>query len=215
MPILDEKTTSKAKEMLSEMEGEVTILFFKSQSNQEYCVQTEALVNEVKSLSGKIRLEVFELDKDSGKAKAAEFKVERAPAIILLGKEKRFVRFFGVPTGYEFSTFLSDILDVSKSLPKLPPDLIERIRKIDFPVHIQVFITPTCPYCPGAVKVAHDFALINPNVTGDMVEATEFPELSEKYSVMGVPKTIINETLELVGAYPADIVLKRILELKK
>lgn len=215
MPILDEKTTAKAKEMLSEMEGEVTILFFKSKSNCEYCEQTEALAGEVKSLSDKIRLEVFELESESGKAKAAEYKIERAPATILLGREKRFVRFFGVPTGYEFSTFLSDVIDVSKSLPKLPPDLIEKIRKIDFPVHIMVFVTPTCPYCPGAVKVAHDFALINPNVVGDMVEATEFPELAEKYSVMGVPKTVVNETLELVGAYPADIILKRILELKK
>lgn len=50
--------------------------------------------------------------------------------------------------------------------------------------------------------------MLNPNVTGDMVEVTEFPDLSEKYNVMGVPKTVINETLELEGAYPIDVVIK-------
>jgi len=213
MGILDDNTKNKTQETLSKMEGQVTIIFFKSKNNCDYCDQTEQLVDEIASMNQKINLEKYDLDTD--KQKADEYNVERAPAIVMFGTEKRKVRFFGIPSGYEFSTFISDILDVARGYPKISPELIEKIKKIDFPVHMQVFVTPNCPYCPGAVKVAHDFALINPNITGDMVEASEFQDLAEKYEVMGVPKTIVNEKLELTGAYPTDIVLKKILELKQ
>ena len=42
------------------------------------------------------------------------------------------------------------------------------------PVHIQVFVTLTCPYCPMAVQLAHEMAMESPLITSDMVEATEF-----------------------------------------
>ena len=67
---------------------------------------------------------------------------------------------------------------------------------------MQVFITPTCPYCPGAVRFAHMAAFVSDQVTGDMVEATEFPELSGKYGVYGVPKTVVNEVESVEGAVP-------------
>jgi predicted DsbA family dithiol-disulfide isomerase len=41
-----------------------------------------------------------------------------------------------------------------------------------------------------------------PNVTADVIEANEFPELSQRYGVSGVPKTIINDKVAFVGAYP-------------
>jgi hypothetical protein len=45
-------------------------------------------------------------------------------------------------------------------------------------------------------------AAANPNITADAVEATEFMELSRKYRVTGVPKTIVNETIEILGGLP-------------
>ena len=51
------------------------------------------------------------------------------------------------------------------------------MRGLGRPVHIQVFVTPTCPYCPQAVRLAHQFALESDQIRGDMIEATEFPEL--------------------------------------
>jgi hypothetical protein len=49
-------------------------------------------------------------------------------------------------------------------------------------------------------------------VTADMVEATEFPHLAIKYSVMGVPRTVINETVHIEGAVPEAIMMKKIQE---
>jgi len=59
-----------------------------------------------------------------------------------------------------------------------------------------------CPYCPQQVRLVHKLAIINPNITGDMVEAMEFQELAAEYDVLGVPKTVINEELHLEGAFP-------------
>lgn len=55
-------------------------------------------------------------------------------------------------------------------------------------------------------------AYVSDRVIGDMVEATEFPELSEKYSVYGVPKTVINDTGEVEGAVPEQRFLNEILQ---
>ncbi|GAH21568.1 unnamed protein product, partial [marine sediment metagenome] len=69
-------------------------------------------------------------------------------------------------------------------------------------LHIQVFVTLTCPYCPPAVQMAHKLALESEYITSDMIESAEFPHLTNKYAVMGVPKVIINEKFGFGGALP-------------
>ncbi len=51
-------------------------------------------------------------------------------------------------------------------------------------------------------RVAHQMAFDNPNITADVVEATEFPQLVQRYQVSAVPKTVINERIEIIGAVP-------------
>ena len=84
--------------------------------------------------------------------------------------------------------------------------------RITEPVHFQVFVTPTCPYCPQAVRLAHKFAMESELITADMVEAVEFPQLANKYAVHGVPRTIINETVHQEGAAPEPLMLAKLLE---
>ena len=56
-------------------------------------------------------------------------------------------------------------------------------------------------------------AAANPHITADAIEATEFMELSRKYRVTGVPKTIVNETIEILGALPEQDYVRTALEL--
>jgi hypothetical protein len=69
---------------------------------------------------------------------------------------------------------------------------------------MQVFVTPTCPYCPNAVLLAHQMAMENPGmIRAEGVEATEFPELSNRFGVSGVPQTTINAGAgTVIGAVP-------------
>jgi len=73
-------------------------------------------------------------------------------------------------------------------------------------------VTPTCPYCPQAVSLAHQVAIASPHVRADMVEAVEFPELAIRYQVMGVPRTVINERVHIEGAAPEPMVLGKLRE---
>ena len=98
------------------------------------------------------------------------------------------VRFYGIPSGYEFASLLQAIRTVASGQPQLAEETLEFLRQLEEPVHIQVFVTPTCPYCPGSVILGHYMAVASPMIQADMVEATEFPHLSMKYEVMGVPR---------------------------
>lgn len=63
------------------------------------------------------------------------------------------------------------------------------------------------------MRLAHQFAMESDLVTADMVEATEFPQLSYKYGVMGVPKTIVNEKSGVEGMMPEEPFLEAVLAL--
>jgi predicted DsbA family dithiol-disulfide isomerase len=62
------------------------------------------------------------------------------------------------------------------------------------------------------VRLAHQFALENDFIQADMVEATEFPHLVQRYGVRGVPRTVVNETVFIDGALPEELYLDRVLE---
>lgn len=211
MAMLDAKTMEKVKETLSGMKNPVKLIIFQSKSHESGQFM-EQLAKELAEANRHISVHVRDFDSD--KELGFEYAVSQPSTMCIVGKEKRHIKVLGIPAGYEFAPFLQTILDVSKGSTDLPKDMENRIKAIDFPVTMKVFVTPTCPYCPGAARLAHIMALINPNIHGELVEANEFPELSQKYQVSGVPKTVINDVVDLVGAYPAEIVLKKISELK-
>ena len=92
---------------------------------------------------------------------------------------------------------------VAKGDSELAPATREKLKELRAPVNLQVFVTPTCPYCPRAVLTAFRFAMESKLVTAAMVEATEFPQLANKYQVSGVPHTVIGESPQpMIGAYP-------------
>ena len=210
MPLFDEKISKQLKDILSQMQKDVKLVFITQEIECQTCRDAHQFVTELADLSDKLSLEILNLviDKDQ----AAKYAVDKVPAIVVLKDDGQDsgIRFFGIPGGYEINSFLSAVLAVSGHVEPLPPAILERISKIDKPVHIQVFVTPTCPYCPAAVVTAHRLALENSQVRADMVESNSFVPLSIKYQVSGVPKTVINETNDLVGAQPITALLDEI-----
>lgn len=194
------------------LSGPVKVLLFTQRLECEYCRPTEEILKELTELSDKLSLDMCNLQIDSEDAK--QFGVDKVPAIILLGEgDKDYgIRFFGIPSGYEFSTLLADIIDVSNGKSDLADDLVAKLGAITKPVDIKVFVTPTCPYCPGAVRAAHKIAIANPEkIRAQMIESTEFPHLANKYAVYGVPKTVINENVQFEGAMPDAAVVEHVL----
>jgi len=209
MSVLSESHMKQLKADLSEkLLNPVKVVVFTQELECDYCREARELAQDLSSLSDKIKVEVFDLLKD--KQKASELGVDKVPATVIVGAKGEKATFYGIPAGYEFSTLIKDIVQISRGQTELSQETREALSSVKRPVHIQVFATPTCPYCPGAVSLAHQFAMENPNIKADMIEISEFPQLAIKYNVMGVPKTVINETVELVGLQPEEELLRRV-----
>ncbi len=111
-------------------------------------------MQELAKLSPLIEVEIHNFDRESPLAK--RYGVDKVPALIVAnGDQRTNIRFFGIPAGLEFPALIEDIMMVSEGKTCLSAEVREKIRAIDKPVHIQVFVTPTCPYCPRAVLTAH------------------------------------------------------------
>jgi len=171
------------------------------------------LLRDVAEQSERLEVVVHNLYIDEDEAK--RYQVDRAPAIVVTDQEGTDygIRFFGAPSGYEFATFLDAILMVGTGDSGLSAGTKARLAELKAPVDLKVFVTPTCPYCPAAVRLAHRFALESPLVTASMIEATEFPDWATRFNVYGVPKTVINdsEAYALEGAVPEDVLLEQVL----
>ncbi len=202
-------------EFETELVSPVKILMFTQTVECQFCTETRQIVEEVAALSDKITAEIYNFVSD--KAMAELYGIDKIPAIAILrsenGTDKDYgIRFYGIPSGYEFSSIIEDIIDVSKGDSGLKPKSKQALAELTEPVHFQVFVTPTCPYCPQAVRLAHQFAMESELVTADMVEAIEFPHLANKYNVYGVPRTVINESFFQEGAVPEPMMLAKMLE---
>jgi len=167
----------------------------------EACEPTRDLLEEVVALSPKLALE---LHTASPQQRASEIGFREIPAILLKGSNQGEMRFIGIPSGYEFGTLIEDLVEISTSGSHLKPHTLEVLDALTDPIHIKVFVTPSCPYCPQAAHLAHTMAAYSPLVTADVIEENEFPEMSNRYNVYGVPKTVVNETQEFEGARPEE-----------
>jgi glutaredoxin-like protein len=107
----------------------------------ETCQQTEQLLGEVASLSDKIDLTILELEKS--RDEASGYGIDRVPAFIVTGASRGRVRFFGIPSGYEFSAFIEDLIDVSRGATDLSEETREYLAGLTTEVNIKVFTTPT------------------------------------------------------------------------
>ena len=210
MPLMDQDTQSQVRDLLSAVAAPVTLKLFTQEFECGYCKETHQIAQEIAELSDHITLEVHDLVKDS--AVADTFHVDKIPAIAVVGQNGQDygIRFYGIPSGYEFTSLLESILMVGTQQISLSKSTLDFLAKLDKPVHLQVFVTPTCPYCPRAVVLAHQLAFVSDKVTADMVEVTEFPHLGQRYNVMGVPRTVINEDTHIEGAVPEDMLLEEL-----
>ncbi|MEM3616597.1 MAG: thioredoxin family protein [Candidatus Bathyarchaeia archaeon] len=207
--ISEEHKKHLQQELAGKLQNPVRLVAFTQEYECPFCGQTRRLVEELADLSDKIRVEVYDFVADVDKARA--YGVDKIPAVAIVGEKDFGVRFYGLPYGYEFGTLLEGIIAVSRGRSDISEDVREKLKGIKVPVHIQVFVTLTCPYCPSVASLAYKFAVESDFVRADVVDVSEFPHIGHKYAVMGVPKTVINEKVEFLGAVPEDIFLEHVL----
>jgi len=207
--IPDEHKEHLRSELNEKLEKPVKIIMFTQEVECQFCAQTRQLIKELAALNDKIKVEIYDFLADSQKAK--DYGVDKVPAIVIMGEKDYGMRFYGMPHGYELQTLLEGLINVSRGRTDISEDVKKRLREIKTPVHIQVFVTLTCPYCPTVAGMAHKFAVESDLIKADVIDASEFPHLALKYGVMGTPKTVINEKTEFVGVLSEDLFLEHLL----
>ena len=214
MPLIQQKEREfLGKEFGAKLVNDVRLVVFTQDMPCLFCTETVGVAGELAEISPKVKLEVYDFVKDHHRAK--ELRIDRIPAMAVIGAKDYGIRFYGIPSGYEFSSLVGAIVDVSKGESGLSPKNKEALRHLDQAVHIQVFVTPTCPYCPPAVRVAHRLAIESDMIWADMIEANEFVPLAQKHAVMSVPKTVINERSDLTGAVSEDLLVAHVMNAVK
>ena len=208
MALLNDEIVKNVTEMLADLANDVRLVVFTTKNGCEYCKEIVQLAQEVAATSSKLTAEVY--DFDTAADKAAEYNVTMAPVMVILGKRDYGLRYYGIPSGHEFSTLLYGIQRASQGEPDLDPPTLSYLEGLTQPVNIQVFVTPTCPYCPRAAILAYDMAVASDKVIADVVESMEFQELANRFSVMGVPLNVINETSRVEGAAPPHMIVDAI-----
>ena len=211
-----EDAKAVAEQFEENLQRPVKMVIATSENDCMYCDEVKSLSEELAALSPNLTIESYDLDIDV--ADLAIYNLDKTPAIAIVadgGDEPDTdygIRFYGIPSGYEFMSFLDAINTIGSDQVQLQQATLDFLSGLEQDVHIQVFITPTCPHCPRAVILAHHLAYASPRVTADMVEAMEFQELSNKYSVYGVPRTVINETVHQEGSAPEQLLLQKLQE---
>jgi glutaredoxin-like protein len=208
MALLNDDILKDVTEMLGSLSNDVKLAVFTDDQNCEYCTEIVQLVNEIAATSERVTVEQYEIHADTDQAEALNIK--RAPVIAILGKKDYGLRFYGIPSGYEFSTLLHSIQAASEGTTELDTPSRDYLAGLSKPVNFQVFVTPTCPYCPRAAVLAMQMAVESDLVYADVVESAEFPDLANQYNVMGVPLNVINETERVEGAAPPHMVIDAI-----
>jgi glutaredoxin-like protein len=205
MALLSEQDRQTVRGHLAVIEDPVRLLFFTQTFGAPDTVMiAKQVLDEIVSLNDHLSLEEvnFVLEQE----RARQYGVEQIPTVVLLkGDQDTRIRFLGAPAGYEFMSLIEAVILAGTNDSGLTPESRALVAAhVTTPLEIQVFVTPTCPHCPRAVTLAHRLAVESPMITASCVEATEFMDLSRKFRVTGVPKTIVNGSIEILGALPED-----------
>jgi glutaredoxin-like protein len=201
--IPNDKKELLRNELNAKLKDTVKIVMFTQEFECRFCSDTRKIVEDIATLSDKIIFEVYDFLSDGPIAK--DYGIGKIPALAVIGKKDYGVRIYGVPYGYELQTLIEAIINVSRGKTNLSNKTKEILREVKVPVHIQVFVSLTCPHCPAAASIAHQLAVESDLIKADVIDGSEFPDLVMKYNVMGVPKIIINEKVEFVGAFNEDL----------
>jgi glutaredoxin-like protein len=206
--VLSDSEKDALKKKFTALVNDVELVVFTQERECQFCKETRELVEGLAGLSPKIKVKVYDFVKNGDED--IKYNIKKIPAIAIIGSKDYGVRYYGVPGGYEFAAFVDDIIDVSRGTTSFSETLKKKIAEIKKPVHLQVFVSPTCPYCPKAARLAHQFAIENELIRADVIEMTEFPHLVQRYGIMSTPHIVINEDTSFAGAQPAEVFIEQI-----
>ncbi len=153
------------------------------------CKEAKTLAKELMKVSGG-KLEFLIIDKDSDDIKKL---IPRYVPAFIYDTPKRNIRYYGLPSGQEFAPFIYVHKYIATGELSLPKEVLDEVKSVDIPLHVKIFVTPECPYCPLVVDAFNQMALVNDNLLVETIEAVELPLEADMYGVAYVPDIVFND----------------------
>lgn len=180
--------------------------------NEQFNDAAVSFVKALGELSEKLKTSFHVVDGEQARKRG----VTRSPTI-LIAPDKYRLRYTGAPVGEEGRSFLIALMMASTGNTILTAPAFTRIREeLHEKRDIQVFVSPTCPYCPQQVLAAFSAAIAKPElVSAEAVEIYENQDLAESLGSLAVPQTFINSTFTGAGLQPEPWFVESLLTLKE
>ncbi|NVK56564.1 MAG: alkyl hydroperoxide reductase subunit F [Alteromonadaceae bacterium] len=160
-------------------------------------------LSDVAGISDKIQLE--ERDTKGVLRSAISFLLEA-------DGEDTGIRFSGIPGGHEFNSFVLALLHASGTELKIDDSVQSIVKGVKDELKFEVFISLSCHNCPDVVQALNQFALLNPNISSEMIDGGLYQSLVEERDIQGVPSVYLNGELFANGKVDAAMLIDKLLE---
>ncbi|HMA83677.1 MAG TPA: FAD-dependent oxidoreductase [Candidatus Thermoplasmatota archaeon] len=209
---LPEETKEVLSKRFKDLDESVHLaVFTKKGENDEFNQITQLFVKELSLISEKITVDFHTIGDDTAK----KYNITRSPTIIIQ-PEKYHIWYIGAPFGEEGRSFIDAVLMVSQNDSRLSQASQKRLAELKEKRHVMVFVTLSCPYCPGQVINGFKAAIERPDlISAECVDASEQMELSQQFNVGAVPHTVINEESISKGLEPEEKFIEELITLKE
>lgn len=208
--VLNDDSRKTLEKTFKDLKRSITIeVYSKDGINVPYNQLAIQFVNELMEITNKINGKFFNLDTE----RAKQMNISRTPTILIDPDHYR-IRYTGAPAGEEGRSFIQTIVQVSRDDSQLSGKSKKALAELKAERHIQVFVTPACPYCPQEVIHAFSMAIERPDlVSAECIESTENIDLAKQNNVGTVPQTVINGKLIAIGLQTEDMFINGLISL--
>lgn len=124
------------------------------------------------------------------------------------------IQFSGIPSGHEFNSLILAILQASGTPLKLDDGLQSLIKNVSQQLKFEVFISLSCHNCPDVVQALNQFALINKNISSEMIDGGLFQATIDERDIQGVPSVYLNGELFANGKVTAAELFEKLMEIE-
>jgi len=186
------------------------VVFTDPEHNAPYNSFMESLCRELAELTPRITTRFLKLDSDEARLHGVDF----SPTL-LLAPDRCRIRYLGAPLGEEARVFIETIMRLSLGKSGLGQISRQLLQELDAKRDIQVFVNPSCPYCPGQVSNAFRCAMERPDlISATCVDTSQHPVLAEQHNIGSVPHTLIDGTFSTLGLLPEERFVVELVTLK-
>lgn len=151
----------------------------------------------IASMSEKLHLEAYSVAETDA---ALELNRDYLPVVGLYKNGKYSgAAFHGVPGGQEINSFVLAIYNLGGPGQEISRWTVKKIEKLSGKTNIKICVSLACHYCPKVVAACQRLAILNDDIEAEMIDATLYQELVEKYKIERIPLIIINDKDVYIG----------------